>query len=341
MGDIMKTGKKGEMGKRKTEKGEMGKRGEKGRKEESGDTKKPLIGFIGQGFIGKNYADDFENRGYTVVRYARGAEFTKNKAKIQACAIVFIAVPTPSTPNGFDYSIVESVLPLVGKGKSAVIKSTILPGTTETLQKRFPDLFVFHSPEFLREASAAYDAAHPDRNIIGIPKDTGTYRQKARAVLAVLPKAPYEAILPVREAELIKYAGNCLLYVKVVFGNLLYDAAQQFGGNWERIRAAVAADPRIGTSHLDPVHKSGHSEKAGRGAGGHCFIKDFAAFSRLYEERVGDLLGVALLAALRDKNSDLLVRSGKDIDLLEGVYGTDKIRSTKQVQSTKFRCLKH
>ena len=286
--------------------------------------KKPLIGFIGQGFIGKNYADDFENRGYTVVRYARGKEFAENKARLKECDIVFVAVPTPSTPQGFNYSIVESVLSLVGKGKTAVIKSTVLPGTTETLQKKFPGIFIFHSPEFLREARAAYDAAHPDRNIIGIPKDTVVYRKKAREVMAVLPRAPFERIMHVRDAELVKYGSNCFLYVKVIFANLLYDLAQVSGLEWEAVRDGIAADPRIGASHIEPIHASGHTaDKPGRGAGGHCFIKDFAAFSRLYKEKVRDPAGQRVLDALRDKNSALLTESGKDVDLLEGVYGTD------------------
>ncbi len=280
--------------------------------------KKPLIGFIGQGFIGKNYADDFENRGYTVVRYATRPEFVKNKAKIKECDMVFIAVPTPSTSKGFDYSIVESVLPLVGKGKIAVIKSTVLPGTTEGLQKKFPDIFVFHSPEFLAEATAGYDASHPNRNIVGIPNGSVEEREKAKAVLKVLPKAPFEAILPVREAEMVKYAGNCLLYVKVVFGNLLYDVAEKVGADWSAIREAVGADPRIGPSHLSPVHDGG------RGAGGHCFIKDVAAFAQIHGELVPDSLGKKLLEALRDKNNALLRASKKSLDLLEGVYGKQK-----------------
>lgn len=308
IGDIMK-------------KGEKGKRGERGRKEGNGNAKKPLIGFIGQGFIGKNYADDFENRGYTVVRYARNPKFARNRERLKECDIVFIAVPTPSTPDGFDYSIVEAVLPLVGEGKTAVIKSTILPGTTETLQKKFPDLFVFHSPEFLREANAAYDAAHPDRNIIGMPRDTAEYQRRAKTVLAVLPHAPFERVMHVRDAELVKYGSNCFLYFKVIFVNLLYDLAAAGGLDWKSVRDAIAADPRIGVSHMEPIHASGHAQdKPGRGAGGHCFIKDFAAFSRLYEQLVGDPLGMAMLRALRDKNSDLLVRSGKDIDLLSAVY---------------------
>ena len=75
------------------------------------------IGFIGQGWIGKNYADDFEARGYMVVRYGQEPEYAGNKEKIAECDIVFIAVPTPTTPHGFDDSILREVLVLIGKGK--------------------------------------------------------------------------------------------------------------------------------------------------------------------------------------------------------------------------------
>lgn len=287
----------------------------------------PLIGFIGQGFIGKNYADDFENRGFRVVRYARDPRFAGNREKLKECDIVFIAVPTPSTPKGFDYSIVRQVLHFVGQGKTAVIKSTILPGTTEALQKKFPEIFVFHSPEFLRERTATFDAAHPDRNIVGIPKNTPIYRAKAREVMRVLPRAPFERIMHVRDAELVKYGGNCFLYFKVIFSNVLYDLAARTGLQWNDVKEAIAADPRIGPSHMDPVHKSGHAgkkEAGGRGAGGHCFIKDFAAFSELYNKAVKDPLGRAILKTLETKNNQLLIKSRKDLDLLKSVYGSIK-----------------
>ena len=289
-----------------------------------GTTTTALIGFIGQGFIGKNYADDFEQRGYTVVRYAAEPEYKPNKDKIAGCDIVFIAVPTPTTLQGFDFSIIRAVLPLVGKGKIAVIKSTLLPGTTEALQKEFPDIFVFHSPEFLREKSAAHDAAHPSRNIIGIPTSDTENREAAERVLAVLPDAAFKSVMSSREAELVKYGGNNFFFVKVVYINMLYDLAQKLGCDWNAIRDAMTADPRIGSSHMEPVHQSGHvkEERGGeRGAGGHCFIKDFAAFSLLYEKLVKDPAGQRLLEALRDKNNRLLVDSGKDVDLLQGVYG--------------------
>jgi len=273
------------------------------------------IGFIGQGWIGKNYADDFEKRGYNIVRYSREEPYIKNRDEIKECDIVFVAVPTPTTPEGFNDRILRDALKNVGDGKTAVIKSTVLPGTTESIQKDYPNIYVLHSPEFLTEATAAYDAANPDRNIIGIPVKSRGYAQKANEVMKVLPSAPYSLICDSKEAELIKYGGNCWFYFKVIFINMLYDLARKKGAKWDVVRDAMAADPRIGRTHLDPVHK------AGRGAGGNCFIKDFAAFSKLYENEVGDEFGLKVLEGIKDKNIDLLIESGKDLDLLAGVYG--------------------
>ena len=73
---------------------------------------KQKIGFIGQGWIGKNYADNFEERGFTVIRYALEEPYNGNKDKIKDCDIIFIAVPTPSTPQGFDDSIVRQAVAL-------------------------------------------------------------------------------------------------------------------------------------------------------------------------------------------------------------------------------------
>lgn len=277
--------------------------------------KKPTVGFIGQGYIGKNYADDFEKRGYHVVRYSNEEPFVKNKDKIKDCQVVFIAVPTPTTPKGFQDSIVREVIGLVGKGKIAVIKSTILPELTEVIQKENPNIYVFHSPEFLTARNASYDAAHPNRNIIGIPKDTPVYRKKANEVLKLLPKAPFELVCSSREASIIKYAGNNWLYLKVIFVNMLYDLVRAYGLKWENVRDALAHDHRIGGSHLDPVFEGG------RGAGGPCFIKDFAVFKKMYGTKINDKGGKMLLKGVEDKNLELLLSTKKDLELLIGVYG--------------------
>lgn len=280
------------------------------------------IGFIGQGWIGKTYADDFERRGLKVVRYAKEEPYTGNADKLKDCDIVFIAVPTPTTPEGFDDSIVRGCIALVGKGKTAVIKSTLLPGTTESIQKQYPDVRVMHSPEFLSVATAKHDAENPTRNIVGIPVQSAAYHEAAEAVLSVLPKANYSVVCTAREAEFIKYGRNALGFVRVLFINLFYDlVAKHPDVSWDVIRQAMSADPDNGPTYMNPIHKSG------RGAGGACFIKDFEALSRMYKDLVKDESGQAIFDSLTHKNIELLVGTHKDLDLLRGVHGDALVTS--------------
>jgi glycosyltransferase involved in cell wall biosynthesis len=280
----------------------------------------PIIGFIGQGYVGKNMADDCERRGRTVVRYALEEPYRTNKDKIKDCDIVFIAVPTPSTPDGFDLSIVRDALGNVGKGKIAVIKSTVTPGTTAALQRDFPGLVVLCSPEFLSEATATYDAAHPHINIIGMGAQSAAHRDAAALVHSVLPDAPEAITCTGAEAEIIKYVRNGNGFTQVVFMNMMYDLAASLDADWAVVYRAIAADPFIPTRYAQPIHKSG------RGAGGNCFIKDYAALRESYEHRVPhDAETIALMRANEAKNIALLRGSGKDLDLLAGVYGDSVI----------------
>jgi UDPglucose 6-dehydrogenase len=281
------------------------------------------IGFIGQGFIGKHMADDFVERGHKVVRYALEEPYVKNENAITECNLVFVAVPTPTTPNGFDGRALETVLPLVQSEAVVVIKSTVVPGTTARLQRMFPTLRLLHSPEFLREKHAAEDTRRPERNIIGMPELNDTYQNAARRVLAVLPEAEHEMLCRAEEAELIKYGGNTFLAMKVVYMNLLYELAESLGVDYEVVATTMSADGRIGPSHMRVIDRSGHSGSVpGRGAGGHCFPKDLAALRETYEQYcVHDTSGHSLLRAIEAKNNQLLRDSEKDLDLLRDIYG--------------------
>jgi nucleotide sugar dehydrogenase len=276
---------------------------------------KPIIGFVGQGYVGKNYADDFENRGFPVVRYALEEPYTGNKDKIKTCDIVFIAVPTPSTPKGFDLGIVKSALALVGKGKTAVIKSTIVPGSTRELQKAYPGIIVLFCPEFLSVATAAYDVANPFMNVVGSPSKSARHTKAAEELMKIFKKAPESVMCSSEEAELIKYGHNISGYMQILTFNLVYDLAEKFGAEWSPIQRAIEADPLVCNRYANPVHKGG------RGAGGYCFIKDMAAFAQHYDRNVGNAEGSALLKAAQKKNIELLMRTQKDRDLLLGVYG--------------------
>lgn len=284
------------------------------------------LGFIGQGWIGKNLADHFQDRGFKTVRYALTPRFVRNKDMIRRCGIVFIAVPTPTTSDGFDASAVRSVLGLVGKGNIAVIKSTLLPGTTDRLQDEYPNIVIIHAPEFLREVSAREDVDKPERNILGIPScryNNPRFKAAAQSVLSVLPAAAHTAIITATEAEIVKYATNNFLYTKVIFMNVLYELAAASGARFEAVAQSLAADSRIGGSHMQPVHQYGHlGSHKGRGAGGHCFLKDFAAFTSLYREAVpAERRSIAFLEAIEAKNIELLKKTSKDPDLLRSVYG--------------------
>jgi len=280
------------------------------------------IGFIGQGWIGKNYADTFEERGYQTVRYSLEEPYVNNKEQLKDCEIIFVAVPTPTEPNkGFiDDILINAIQSNTYPEQTVVIKSTIQVGTTNKLQKIFKDRYIMHSPEFLTERTAKYDAMNPSRNIIGY---TAKSFSKAGEVMRILPAAPYEKLCPCEEAEFVKYMGNCWFYAKVLMMNIFHDIAIEYNLDMGLMKEMLGADKRVGKTHLDVLHKSG------RGAGGHCFIKDFAALRSMYETSKGDNMtesevqGFNMLLAMEQYNRELLYESNKDLDLLEGVYGKE------------------
>lgn len=108
----------------------------------------------------------------------------------------------------------------------------MMPGTCEKIQDLYPDVYLFHSPEFLTEKHAAYDVAHPTRNVIGYARDTDEYKSRAQQILDILPDSPLNMACHSREAEMIKYGSNNFLYLKVVYANILYDIATKIGMDW-------------------------------------------------------------------------------------------------------------
>jgi UDPglucose 6-dehydrogenase len=288
--------------------------------------KEQICGFIGCGWIGSNYADNFEERGYKVVRYDID-KYKKNKDKIKDCDIVFIAVPTPSiTNNNGEIEVkndaIISAIECTKKGQIIVIKSTIMPGTTEKMQKMFPDRYILHSPELLTEATAKYDVANPQMNIIGTTKKS---KSVAGRVMRILPCSPFEEICDSKESEMVKYMINCWFYMKVLTMNTFYDVAKANGIDYDKLIYMMGADKRVGRTHLVAEHQGG------RGAGGHCFIKDFAGYRSLYKKSITNkknvkdyidigYYGNEMLKSAEEYNKKLLIKSGKSKDLLDGVY---------------------
>jgi len=247
-------------------------------------TKKFKIGIVGIGMVGAPLRRWFEEnvykRGKNLFLY--DIDVKKNYFDdVNLADIIFITLPTPRNPkNGAcDISIVEGAIKKITGKKVIVIKSTVPPGTTEDFQKRYRGHKFLFNPEFLTESQAWEDMIRPDRQIVGFTKKS---LDAANIVLNLLPKAPFMSpwglgtYNPVRitatEAEFVKYAGNLHFVRKVNWANALSQVSAQLGANYENVRRAMAADHRIGDSHLDVAH-GGY-----RGWGGFCFPKDTAAF---------------------------------------------------------------
>ena len=242
---------------------------------------KPRVGIIGLGYVGGAALYWFKGRGrrladlYLYDKYKNiGSVEEVNKADI-----VFVCVPTPyredgrgstgSLQRGYDDSAIIESLKNLKTPKAVVIKSTVLPGSTERFQKRFPKHFILFSPEFLVAKTANNDFVNPKRQIVGY---TAKSKKYARTAMDILPKAPFSKIMPATEAELVKYFGNTFLATRVVFANQIYDLCTKLGVDYDLVKESAGMDHRVGHSHFD-IFSDGY-----RGYGGACLPKDTRAF---------------------------------------------------------------
>lgn len=223
--------------------------------------------------------------------------------------VIFVAVPTPYylDGTGFDESYLRAAFDAISvPGKTVVLKSTILPGTTERFQGLYPQHRVLFSPEFLTETTVDFDMQHPKRQIVGY---TSASRGDAELVMGLLPRAPFEKIVTAETAELVKYFGNAFYALKVAYANQLYDMCQKLGIDYDHVKDCAASEPMVGGTHLEIFHK-GY-----RGYGGKCLPKDTRSIIQL-----GDAVGVdlTLLKAAEAYNNALGTAQGLNIQWEEG-----------------------
>ncbi|MDR0707402.1 MAG: UDP-glucose/GDP-mannose dehydrogenase family protein [Treponema sp.] len=207
---------------------------------------------------------------------------------VKASEVVFIAVGTPPAADGSaDLQYVETVAREIGRtiGKWTVVvdKSTVPIGTgrkarewiQEELTRRGAAIpfEVVSNPEFLREGTAVYDFTHPDRVVIG------TENEKARSIMKDVYRPLYLNETPYIEtnlesAEMIKYASNAFLALKITFINEIANLCEKTGADVQDVAKAVGRDGRIGSKFLHP----------GPGYGGSCFPKDTRALAQIGRE---------------------------------------------------------
>jgi UDPglucose 6-dehydrogenase len=234
---------------------------------------------------------------------------------------IFIAVGTPSRRgDGFaDLTYVYDAAAEIAdqlKGYAVVVtKSTVPVGTTrkveEIIRQRRPnaDFDVASNPEFLREGSAIEDFQRPDRVVVGSESDRA--RNVMRALYRPLflnDKTPF--VFTTREAsELIKYASNAFLAMKITFINEMADLCERSGADIQEVSRGIGLDGRIGSKFLN----------AGPGYGGSCFPKDTLALVRQASEAGAPS---RIIEAVVDVNASRKKRmADKIVDAFGGVKG--------------------
>nr|WP_321359998.1 UDP-glucose/GDP-mannose dehydrogenase family protein [uncultured Hyphomonas sp.] len=208
--------------------------------------------------------------------------FTTDPAEaIRDADAVFIAVGTPSRRGdghadlSYVYGAAEEIAQLMDGFTVVVTKSTVPVGTgdevEEIIRKTRPDgdFAVVSNPEFLREGAAIKDFKIPDRVVVG------TEDERARQVMAELYRPLFLNETPIlftarRTSELIKYAANAFLAVKITFINEMADLCEKVGANVQEVSRGIGLDGRIGSKFLN----------AGPGYGGSCFPKDTLALTK-------------------------------------------------------------
>lgn len=236
------------------------------------------IGIIGFGIVGQALAYGFSQpeiaSKYHIKYYDKYKESSPLEDVVRDSEFIFICLPTPmkSDESGIDLSIIEQNLAQItkytdGTNKIIIIKSTVVPGTTVSFEKKYPKSNFCFNPEFLTEANYLDDFVNADRTVIGANNDLTS----RRVISLFRQRFPHQKIFQTdtTTAEMVKYMANAFLSTKVIFANEMFEICQALGIKYEEVKAMVAADRRIGPSHMDVT--------TARGFGGKCFPKDMVA----------------------------------------------------------------
>ena len=207
--------------------------------------------------------------------------FSNDISSLDAGNILIIAVGTPEGEDGsadlvhID-AVVRDIAHVVTKNKYIIIKSTVPVGTAERVKKKLAELRpelqfeIISNPEFLREGSALRDFNEPDRVVIGCAS------REAKQVAKTLYKPLISKDVPIFfttniTAEIIKYAANSYLAMRIAFINEMADICEKVDADIEEVAQGIGYDKRIGRHYLH----------AGPGFGGSCFPKDTKALAKI------------------------------------------------------------
>ena len=243
------------------------------------------IGIIGNGFVGSAIMHGFILHVEDIKVYDKDPKRSTHNMKdlTSDSDVIFICVPTPMFASGVcDLSIVKSVTSELSEynninKKVIVIKSTVVPGTIESLAEKYPEMNFVFNPEFLTERRARLDFINTSRIVLG------SNNPLANNIVERLYKLrfPYTKVIKTDfgTAQLIKYMANCFFATKVSFMNEMYQVCEAINGNWDKALEGFISDGRIGNSHIDVPGHDGDF-----GFGGKCFPKDLNAMIKKAED---------------------------------------------------------
>lgn len=284
------------------------------------------VGIVGQGFVGSAIKEGLKNF-YEILTYDIDVKKCNSSLEtlVNECNIIFQCLPTPMKETGeCDLSIVKSSLEKINtlaenknsKKPIIIIKSTVPPGTTETLNQKNNNIEVIFSPEFLTEVNNIEDFKNQTRIILGGSRPATTN------VKTMFRKAfPHIPIIKTgcKTAEMVKYFINNFLSTKVLFANEIYQICEKINIDYDKVIEYSLYDKRIGHSHLSVPGPDGDF-----GIGGHCFPKDLSAMIFLAKK-----LGIQpdILESVILKNNK--IRTNRDWENMVGRAISKKIRSKK------------
>mgnify|MGYP000712269360 FL=1 len=252
--------------------------------------------------------------------------FTTDLAEgIADAGAIFIAVGTPSRRGdghadlSYVYAVAEEIGQNLKNDAVVVTKSTVPVGTGDEVERILKDadlpvrVAVASNPEFLREGAAIGDFKRPDRIVVGTEDDWA--RQVMTEVYRplFLNKAPL-LFTSRRSSELIKYAANAFLAVKITFINEMADLCEKVGADVQDVARGIGMDGRIGSKFLH----------AGPGYGGSCFPKDTLALLKTAEDYEAPTRIVEAVVKVNDSRKRAMGRK-----VIEALGGMDEARGKK------------
>ena len=269
------------------------------------------IGIIGNGFVGNSIAFGFSPTHEIRIHDKDPKRNMNTIEEVLECDYIFVAVPTPMRQNGsISLDIVEKALQEISdknkkRNNIIVLKSTMIPGTTNNFMKQFPKLNIVFNPEFLTERTAKLDFLTQARMVLGGPK---RLTKRVAKLLEERFMHCHNIETDAITAELIKYMNNVFFATKVSFMNEMKLMCDATGADWKQALKGFAADQRIGDSHLNVPGPDGKL-----GFGGSCFPKDINAFMSY-----ADQLGIDIPTIKGAWKTNLNVRPERDWEKIHG-----------------------